>query len=161
MEALERLEARHVMMGPLVTIREDTPLKDAARTLIEQRFSGAPVVDEMGCPVGVISLKDIARYMEWHLEVEETEEKSATVASSDEGRPVRRVRRRRTKDPSVRVVMTPEVRTVAADAPLPEVIDALLEGPYRRIFATGPDGEIVGVISAHDVLRALARELGG
>lgn len=50
---------REIMTTPVQTVREDTPLKDVARLLTENRISGLPVVDAVGAVVGVISEADL------------------------------------------------------------------------------------------------------
>ena len=45
-----------------VTLRCDTPLRDAARELSRARVHGAPVVDAAGRCVGVLSVSDLARW---------------------------------------------------------------------------------------------------
>jgi len=51
-----------LMSQDVVTIPETIPLRDAARRLAEARVTGAPVVDESGRCVGVLSIVDIARW---------------------------------------------------------------------------------------------------
>ena len=55
----------------------------------------------------------------------------------------------------VRDVMTPAVFAVAADAAAAKVIDDLLSLRVHRLFVTGADGVLVGVISTVDILRRL------
>ena len=47
------------MRPNVVVINYATPLSEAARTLAEARISGAPVVDEAGHIVGILSMKDL------------------------------------------------------------------------------------------------------
>jgi CBS domain-containing protein len=46
---------RDIMSKSIVTIRSDATMIDAVRTLVEHRFSGAPVVSAEGEPVGFLS----------------------------------------------------------------------------------------------------------
>ena len=57
--ALKARTAAELMTENVVSIPETAPLHEAIATLIDRGFSGAPVVNAAGRPVGVISLTDI------------------------------------------------------------------------------------------------------
>jgi len=50
---------REIMTTEVGTVRVDTPLKEVARRLMDDRISGLPVVDVDGAVVGVISEADL------------------------------------------------------------------------------------------------------
>ena len=57
--------ARDLMRTDVVTVSYASPLSDVERTLSDHRISGAPVTDEAGHIIGILSLKDLmARYAE-------------------------------------------------------------------------------------------------
>ena len=51
--------ARDVMRTDVITVPYATPLSEVERILSDNRISGAPVTDESGHIVGILSLKDI------------------------------------------------------------------------------------------------------
>ncbi|MGB9881005.1 MAG: CBS domain-containing protein, partial [Anaerolineae bacterium] len=53
------LTARDVMTRDVVTIPETASLRDAVHVLVNHEISGAPVVDESGNVVGMLSEADI------------------------------------------------------------------------------------------------------
>ena len=53
--------ARDVMQTHVITVDPELPLLDAHRLLVEEEIGGAPVVDETGRLVGVISSSDLLR----------------------------------------------------------------------------------------------------
>ncbi|MDZ7705154.1 MAG: CBS domain-containing protein [Trueperaceae bacterium] len=59
--AIPLQSARALMSTPLRTIRADTSLADAQATLLRYGHNGAPVVDDSGALVGVISRRDLDR----------------------------------------------------------------------------------------------------
>ena len=62
--AVAQMKLVHVadIMNPdVVTVSANTLMSDALRVLLENQISGAPVVDERGKCVGVLSLADFAR----------------------------------------------------------------------------------------------------
>jgi CBS domain-containing protein len=61
MTALATLTARDLMTPKLVTMRPDTPIFEAIHTLVARNISGAPVVDDAGRLVGLLSEHDCLR----------------------------------------------------------------------------------------------------
>jgi CBS domain-containing protein len=66
LERIEELDERSIPVTALdimtpdpITLRSDTTVHDAAATLAEHRISGAPVVDEDGSIVGIVSEYDL------------------------------------------------------------------------------------------------------
>lgn len=55
------LTAADLMTQEVVVLREKMPLREAARLLIQRGISGAPVVDDVGRCVGVLSTTDFVR----------------------------------------------------------------------------------------------------
>ena len=51
------------MTRKLITFTPDMDIKDATRTLLESKISGAPVVDHSGRLVGMLSEKDCIRLL--------------------------------------------------------------------------------------------------
>jgi len=47
----------------LATVREDTPIADAADVLLEGGFSALPVVNEADAIVGIITTRDLLRHL--------------------------------------------------------------------------------------------------
>jgi CBS domain-containing protein len=58
------LTAEDLMTREVVRVPEEMPLRDAAHLLRQARVSGAPVVDEQGRCVGVLSAADFLRWVE-------------------------------------------------------------------------------------------------
>ena len=58
---MKEVEIAEVMNPRVRTVSEDMPVRDLAEFLVENEISGAPVVDDDGRPVGVVSATDIAR----------------------------------------------------------------------------------------------------
>jgi predicted transcriptional regulator len=56
---LTTTRADSVMTRQMMTLRPQDPLSKAATRLIEEQVSGAPVVDDAGACVGVLSVTDL------------------------------------------------------------------------------------------------------
>ncbi len=60
---VQRLKVEDAMTAEPRTIREDEPLGNAVRALVEDRFGALPVVDEQDRLVGILSYVDLLRYL--------------------------------------------------------------------------------------------------
>ncbi len=56
---MEQQRVRDIMTTKVVSVREDTPVREVAQTLSRHRISGAPVCDELGHMVGLVSEYDL------------------------------------------------------------------------------------------------------
>jgi predicted transcriptional regulator len=117
------------MAVDLLTFAPDLEINRAMRSLLEKRFSGAPVVDAGGRLVGVLSKKDCLR--------------AAFNATYH-----------RTWGGKVSEYMTSDVKTIEADMPILRAVEQMLAQPFRRLPVTR-DGHLVGQISRYDLLQAL------
>lgn len=118
-----------IMATELVTFSPDTFIHKAIQVLLDKRLSGAPVVDDTGDLVGMLSKKDCLKIA------------LSTSYHQDWGG-------------TVREYMTPDVVTVDAATDLVAAAEFFLESNYRR-FPVMHQGKLVGQVSRADVLRAL------
>jgi CBS domain-containing protein len=127
------------LMGPdMVSIRADATVAEAVELLIAKGFSAAPVIDEAGRAVGVLSRSDLL--------IHDRERTRGTAADGLSG-----------EDKGVCVcdLMTPVVFSVPPDAPAYRVIADMLALKVHRLFVSDSGGVLLGVISALDVLQHL------
>ena len=120
--------AADLMTAPAVSLRDAAIIPEAVALLIEKGFHAAPVIDEAGRPVGVLSTTDILLY---------AGEKSDRLP--------------------VREIMTPAVFAVTPDTPAAKVVDEFLALKVHQLFVVDKTGVLIGVISTLDVLRRLGR----
>jgi CBS domain-containing protein len=154
---LKARTAADMMTDHVVSIPEDAPLHEAIAVLTDRGFSGAPVINEAGRPVGVISRSDILVHdrntpafakpaPEYYLR----SDLRATLGEDVGGFQVEAVDRTLVRD-----VMTPVVFSIRPDAPARQVIDELLHLRVHRLFVIDRDGVLIGVIAMSDILRRL------
>ncbi len=53
------MKAKDIMVREVVTVNQSATINEIAKILIEHKISGAPVVDDAGKLVGIVSEKDI------------------------------------------------------------------------------------------------------
>jgi len=153
---LKGLRVRDVMTRPVLSLNGDATLKEASRFFLEHNFTGAPVVNESGKPIGVLTLKDLTRFFEHHLELEENEEAfSPEITRTRRELGISDVYLEKLHGLCVEQIMTPRVVWVRHDAELLGSIRYMLKEAVHRIFVADGQGTLVGVLSTSDVVRAL------
>ncbi|HLJ92563.1 MAG TPA: CBS domain-containing protein [Gemmataceae bacterium] len=154
---LLRAETAADLMRPNpVSIRDTATVAEATALLTDKGFSGAPVIDEAGRPIGVLSRADILAHdrerlrsppsgSEYYMEAEIAQRQA--TAPGEKHAPV-----------LVCDLMTPAVFSVAPDATAEKVIREMLALKVHRLFVVDAGGVLIGVISVLDVLRHLQSE---
>jgi CBS-domain-containing membrane protein len=155
---LQAETAAELMSANPVSVREDATLKEALALLIDKGFSAAPVIDDAGRPVGVLSRSDVlihdresAQYLRKAPEYYHKEELHTPAGEPlGKGFQVEKVDRTMVRD-----IMTPAIFTVAPETPAARVVHDLLSLKVHRLFVIDDNGVLVGVVSTFDVLRHL------
>jgi CBS domain-containing protein len=136
-------------------------LREAAKIFVEERISGAPVVDELGNLVGVLSQSDLIEY-ELATERELTVEAPFYRRPYDDAlHPARGFQLEALSADKVKDVMTPYLITVTEDTPIREVAARMAEHGIHRVIVVDEDEQISGIVSSLDVLRWVAEAAGG
>jgi CBS domain-containing protein len=156
------ITAADLMNPDVLTVPDDMTVRELASFLVENDITGAPVEDDAGHLVGVVSVFDIARLVGEDaddFELDEPEEIAVGNGATDpdgldeeadddedDG-----------DDLLVEDIMTPDVWTVPEDATVPEVASLMLKEHLHRLVVTRQD-EPVGIISTSDLLGLLMDE---
>lgn len=115
-----------------ITLRPDMDVYDAIAILLDQKITGAPVVDNKENLVGILSEKDCLRTL------------AHGAYSSVPG------------GGKVEDYMTREVDTIHPDLDIFTVADRFLNCSYRRLLVV-KDKKLVGQITRRDLLRAIRK----
>lgn len=117
------------MATELISFSPEDDILHAVRVLLDKKISGAPVLDESGNLIGILSMKDCmeivyntAYHQDWGGKVEQ--------------------------------YMSHEVEHIEADTSILTAAEKFLNSNFRR-FPVLRNGQLVGQISRHDILRAL------
>ncbi len=120
------------MTRKLITFHLDTPIMEVVNTLLNNKITGAPVLNEQRDVVGLIDDKDCLKVLfdgAYHnLPIE-----NRTVAN----------------------YMSNVMRTVSYTADIYEVANIVLTTVYKRLLVVDEKGKLLGQISRRDVLRAI------
>ena len=132
------------MTVDVVVLRPDDGFKQIVRALAERGVSGAPVVDETGGVMGVVSEADLLH-----------KEAFTTVAEEPrryfESRRLHAVQAKAAGDTAVDLMSAPAV-TVAMDTPVAKAARLMTVRGIKRLPVVGDDGGLVGIISRADIM---------
>lgn len=128
--SLKSALVKDYMSGKLVTFTPDTDVLDAIHQLVQHRIAGAPVVDDHGNLVGMLSEFDCMKVV---LSAGYHHEPGGPVAD----------------------LMVRDVKTVDASMSVIDLAELFMQSGFRR-YPVLMDNRLVGQISRRDVLRALA-----
>lgn len=123
----EEVRVADLMTSNPISLRHDLTVRDAAMFLYGREIDSAPVVNDAGRAVGVLSLSDVIL---------------AVNAGVDMA--------------PVREVMTPTVIAMTPEATIRDVTDIMVRQMVRRVYVIDDDGVPIGVVSATDLVRALS-----
>lgn len=136
--------AAELMSPRVVSIRADATVAEALALLTQRSFNAAPVIEESGRPVGVVSRADILIHSR---EQTPLERKLPAVPRTEADDPTR-----------VRDIMTPAVFSVRPETEASRVIEQMLTFNVHQLFVVDDSESLIGVISTLDVLRCLRPE---
>lgn len=148
-DRLKTLTVADAMSHNLITISNNSTLSEAADVLCEYRITGAPVVDECGRCVGVISGSDFIHSKAEELEVTKVHH-VLQRGSLMEPFSIEEVRH-----DLVRSHMTPGVRTVGADVPLVQAARSMVKDHVHRLIVLDQEGRPFGILTSLDLVSTL------
>ncbi len=129
--SLDHIAVSEVMTQAVICVRPRMRASDLRTLLLEQDIGGAPVVDDDGTPVGVISQTDLVR-----------------DSASGDGQS-------RVED-----LMMPVPLTVPQATSVSRALALMAYENVHRLLVLSPERRVVGILSAMDLLRVVARVEG-
>ena len=142
--------ASDIMTRNVVSVAPDATIADAVEVMLDRGISGLLVVDAAGMLAGIVTEGDLLRRDElgtqrhrpWWLRLIASPGRQAADFTRAHGR-------------KVADVMTRDVLSVAANAPLSDIVALMEEHRVKRVPVLDGD-RVVGVVSRADLLRALS-----
>jgi CBS-domain-containing membrane protein len=148
-DRLKTLTVADAMSHGLVSISCNSTLSEAADVLCEHQITGAPVVDECGQCIGVISGSDFIHSKAGELEGSNIHH----VLSTD--RPWGAFCIEEIRHDLVRSHMTPSVRTVSENRPLVQAASLMCNEHIHRLIVLDEEGRPAGILTSLDLVAAL------
>ncbi|MBJ6762524.1 CBS domain-containing protein [Myxococcaceae bacterium JPH2] len=70
--------AADIMTRDVATVRPDTPLRDAVRLILSQKYGCLPVVDEDDALLGILTEADLVKYAQHLIDIQDRREMAAS-----------------------------------------------------------------------------------
>src|SRR6266511_2682124 len=134
------MKARDVMVRNVITVAPNALVQEVANVLLSNGISAAPVVNENGKLLGIVSEGDLMRRPEagterrrsWWLQLLTTEQTLAAEFAKSHAQ-------------KIADVMTRKVVTARPDTSLAEIADLLVSNAIKRVpIVSG--GKVVGIV---------------
>ncbi len=124
---------KDVLTPDVVRVTEDMEVHAVARLLGHEAITGAPVVDEEGHVVGVISQRDLLDHL---------------LTPFPDGLPAT----------TVKDIMTPVAVTVGEDTPLADVAARMAQHGIHRVVVVDHAQRVRGIVTSMDIVWWLATQ---
>jgi CBS domain-containing protein len=144
-----------IMTTPAITVRPELPVKDLVALFRDRRIGGAPVVDDDGRLVGLVTEGDLMAidadialphyfeifdsiiYLESEKKFRERVEKAAAA--------------------NVEQLMTDgdRVKTVRPDDPARDAATLMSKHRFDRVPVVDDEGRVLGIVTRHDIMKIL------
>ncbi|MFF7651740.1 CBS domain-containing protein [Streptomyces sp. NPDC007983] len=141
---LHRRTVGDVMTEEVVTFRPDTPFQEVAALLDANDIAAAPVLDDNGAPLGMVSASDVLRH--------ETGRPDPQGQDGNDDRAWAKARAQ-----AAGALMSSPVFTARADWTIPRAARELRRRHVKQLPVVGGDGLLIGIISRSDLLDAFLR----
>ena len=130
------VKAKDIMKKNVITVKPETSIQEAIRILVDNRITGLPVVNDDMTLAGIVSEKDVLRFLanlDLLMLLDDIKKSDATVAD----------------------FMTKDVVSFQRDDTISDVCDCLIKKNFRRVPILS-DGEVVGIISRRDLVQYIS-----
>jgi len=146
------MKVKEIMTTDVLTLPLNTTLIKAAKFLATHNISGAPVVNQKGELIGLVSEKDIFKALyPTHAEFYESPGVWIDLDSLED-------KTRAAADKPVDEFMSKEVVTVNADASLMQVGSIMLVRGIHRVVIIGQDNRIEGIVTRRDIYQKILKK---
>jgi len=131
-EPAESPSVEKYMTRDLITFKKDTNINVAIKALLDNRISGAPVLNDNGQVVGLIDDKDCLNVLFGNVY-------NRLPVTTD----------------TVSDYMSNVMKTISVHQSILDVASVFVSSPYKRLLVMDDGNKLVGQISRRDILRAI------
>ena len=146
-ECMSDLCASDLMTQPPISLCGRATIPEALHLFLERGFHAAPVIDEAGKPIGVLSMADVMRH---DLDRGTHASHGDRDIPLPDGFELEDVDFARVED-----IMTPTVFTIPKELRMPAIIQQMLDLDVHQLYVVDKNGLLIGVITTKDIVRYL------
>lgn len=143
------MNAADIMMSDVLTVNSDASVLDAARTMLQHRVSGMPVIDRNGKLAGMLTEGDLLHRAETGTERHRARWLELLLGPGRGAADYTAAHARKVDE-----VMTDQVVSIAPDTTLERAAELMERHKIKRLPVVA-NGKLVGIVSRADFLRAL------
>jgi CBS domain-containing protein len=151
----DRVSVVSIMSAETVCVDPELSLEALLALFLDRGISGAPVVNEAGRPLGVVSKTDLLRHQQENAGLVELVPESAEPVELEPGFHLEQIGVGKVKD-----VMTPVSFTLGEGATVARAAALMAHEGVHRVPVIAASGRVVGLVSALDVARWVAETSG-
>jgi predicted transcriptional regulator len=151
MQSFLTLTAEELMSRDLVLVPREMSLRGAARLLFQARVTGAPVVDEDGRCIGVLSATDIIHWVERGESSPQNAAQAPPVMSDWQ-----LITLEALPTDAVASYMSTDLVTVTPAARVTELARKMVQARVHRVIVVDEQQRPIGLVSSTNILAALA-----
>ena len=148
------LKAKDIMTKEVITVKPETTIEELARLLMKRQISGAPVVDDKGKIVGIVTENDlISKNSRLHIPtILRLFDAYIPLGTSKMESDIRKMAASTVED-----ICTKEIITVDEEASV-EYIATIMTEKRIHILPVVREGKLVGIIGKKDMIKGIAAE---
>jgi len=139
----------NVMSSPVITAHKTATLTHLRKLMRENNINHLPIVDDTNMPLGMVSAMDLNRLSDWRTHFK-------NLAHAGDQRDENLFDSLLAEEVMVRPVFT-----ISQDAYVKEAADLFDERRIHSLPVVNRSGKIVGIVTAHDLLRLAYDRLTG
>ncbi|MGW8193031.1 MAG: CBS domain-containing protein [Desulforhopalus sp.] len=145
--------AADIMSTKVITVSEDTSVRELARLLLNNNISGVPVIDADGNLIGIVTESDLV-FQNKKLQV------PAVIAILDSflflNNPDKMERElKKMAGATVKDISSGSVVSIGADTPLDEIATIMTEKKVHTLPVLSDSGQMVGIVGKKDIIRTI------
>ena len=148
------LKAKDIMTKEVISVKPETTIEELARLLMKQQISGAPVVDDKGKIVGIVTENDlISKNSRLHIPtILRLFDAYIPLGTSKMESDIRKMAASTVED-----ICAKEIITVDEEASV-EYIATIMTEKRIHILPVVREGKLVGIIGKKDMIKGIAAE---
>jgi CBS domain-containing protein len=147
------MNAADIMTQPVVSVAPEETIAEAARLMVQHRISGLPVIDKSGALLGIVTEGDLLHRAELGTERQRHRWIELLMGPGRLAGDYVDAHARKVGE-----VMSEAVVSVTPHDPLSDVVE-LMEKRHIKRLPVVEDGQLVGIISRANLVRALLHSL--
>jgi CBS-domain-containing membrane protein len=150
----DMLKARDIMTRDVITVRPSMTIEEFARLLMKHQISGAPVVDESGSLIGIVTENDlITQNKRLHIPtILRLFDAFIPLGTSRLEKEIKKI-----TATTVREICTERVVSVGPETTIDEIATIMTEKKIHLIPVV-EEGRIVGIIGKKDIIKGVSGE---